>query len=161
MDAPKYTPNKIADWFLCTIDRGAGDSLTHLKLQKLLYYAQAWTLAFFGEPLFDEDFQAWTHGPVVYSVFDHYRDKGWEALPIPETCPELAPQTTELLNEILSVYGQHSAKHLEQLTHQETPWQEARGDLPLEAYSNNIIKKDSMKKFYRELYERAKEDVSE
>lgn len=161
MDSPKYTPQQIADWFLGTIDREAGDSLTHLKLQKLLYYAQAWTLSFFDEPLFDEDFQAWTHGPVVYSVFDHYRDKGWEALPTPETCPELDPQTAELLNEILSVYGQHSAKHLEQLTHQETPWQEARGDLPLEAYSNKIIKKDSMKKFYRELSEKAAEDVAE
>ncbi|MHB8068161.1 MAG: Panacea domain-containing protein [Desulfobaccales bacterium] len=153
MTPPEYNPNQIADWFLCTIDRDAGDSLTHLKLQKLIYYAQAWNLALFDEPLFVESIQAWTHGPVAYSVFQRFRDSGWEALPIPETCPEFDPQTTELLNDILSIYGQLDAKHLERLTHREAPWKEARGDLPPEVYSNNIISKDSMKLFYRKLYE--------
>lgn len=158
MDTPKYTPQQIADWFLCTIDREAGDSLTHLKLQKLIYYAQAWALVFFDEPLFAESIQAWTHGPVVYSVFQRFCDSGWDALTIPAVCPELESQTTDLLNEILRVYGQLNAKHLERLTHQEAPWKEARGDLPPEAYSNNVISKDSMKSFYKKLYEEANKE---
>ena len=158
MEAPKYTPNQIADWFLCNIDREAGDSLTHLKLQKLIYYAQAWALVFFDEPLFGESIEAWTHGPVVRSVFDRFRDFGWDALNIPEACPELDSQTNDLLNEILRVYGQRDAKHLERLTHQETPWKEARGDLPPEAYSNNVITKESMQKFYRQLYEESNKE---
>ena len=157
-ETPKYTPDQIADWFLCNIDRDAGDSLTHLRLQKLIYYAQAWNLAFFDEPLFWEPIEAWTHGPVVRSIFDRFRDSGWEALSIPEVCPELDPRTIDLLKEILRVYGQLSAKHLEKLTHQEGPWKEAQGDLPVEAWSANIISEDSMKAFYKKLYEEANKE---
>ena len=40
------------------------ESMTHLKLQKLCYYAQAWYLTIYGQRLFNEEFQAWLHGPV-------------------------------------------------------------------------------------------------
>jgi uncharacterized phage-associated protein len=48
-----YTPSQIADWFLCNIDREAGEAITHLKLHKLVYYAQAWSLSLLNESLFD------------------------------------------------------------------------------------------------------------
>lgn len=69
MPAP-YTASQIAKWLLSAIDRDSGDSITPLKLQKLIYYAQAWSLALpeRAYPLFDEDMQAWAHGPVVESV---------------------------------------------------------------------------------------------
>ena len=57
-----------------------GSPVSNLKLQKLLYYAQAWHLAFFGAPLFDEDFEAWVHGPVVPRVFRCYRSFQWAQL---------------------------------------------------------------------------------
>ena len=53
------TALQIADWFAGAIDREAGDSITHLKLQKLVYYAQAWFLALNDKPLFEEEMQAW------------------------------------------------------------------------------------------------------
>jgi uncharacterized phage-associated protein len=151
MDTPKYTSTQIADWFLCTIDREAGDSLTHLKLQKLVYYAQAWTLAIFDRPLFDEDFEAWVHGPALPSLFRRFKGASWESLPIPKRCPKLDMQSEELLNDILTIYGQHSAKYLESLTHQELPWQEARQGLPPDARSNAIIKKETMRSYYAQL----------
>lgn len=156
MAAP-YTASDIANWFLGAIDRDAGDAITHLKLQKLIYYAQAWALALpqRGAPLFDEDLQAWAHGPVAESVFQEFRGNSWEALPAPEKMPEIAQEDEEHLREILDVFGEYSAKQLEKMTHNEAPWQRARGDLSPEARSNAVIEKEHMAEFYRELYERA------
>ena len=53
------SPTDVANWFTCNIDREVGDSITHLKLQKLIYYAQAWSLALKGKTLFEEEIQAW------------------------------------------------------------------------------------------------------
>lgn len=154
----KYTANDVANWFLCNIDRDAGDSITHLKLQKLVYYAQAWALALLDRPLFDEDMQAWAHGPVAPSVFHRFKGNGWDALPLPGEGPVLGSDSEELLQEVMGIYGDLSGKHLEQLTHKEDPWHDARGDLPPEAYSQAVIPKEAMSAFYQELHSRLTED---
>lgn len=150
------TANEIADWFLCHMDRESGDSITHLKLQKLVYYAQAWSLALFNEPLFKEELQAWTHGPVAPSVYRKFSDKGFEALPAPKRCKTFEGKIEGLLSEIYNIYGRLTAKDLERLTHGEDPWNIARGGLSPEAASNNIITKESMKKYYKLLLKNAK-----
>ena len=71
----------IAGWFVNAADRDSGEAPTHLKIQKLVYYTQAWYLANFDTPLFDEDMQAWTHGPVAPSVYEKYRGAGFDVLP--------------------------------------------------------------------------------
>ncbi len=81
MEKALTVPSKVAKWFINRTNREAGDVITHLKLQKLVYYAQAWYLANFNRPLFDEDMQAWTHGPVVPSLWKEYRDCGWDGIP--------------------------------------------------------------------------------
>lgn len=149
----KYTALDIAKWFLCHIDRDAGESITHLKLQKLVYYAQAWALALMGRPLFDEEFQAWAHGPVAESIFHEYKCHGWEAIPCPEEDgAEIDAETEQHLEEILNVYGDFSAKHLEQMTHAELPWKRARGGLQPYERSTEVIAKESMTDFYGKLY---------
>ena len=153
--ALKHSANEIADWFLCQIDREAGDSLTHLKLQKLIYYAQAWALTLLGYELFEEEIEAWAHGPVVPSVYHRFKGSGWEALEIPEECPSIEEGPLELLQEIYKVYGDRSAKHLERLTHEETPWLATREGLPPEVASSRPITKELMRSYYRELYEKA------
>jgi uncharacterized phage-associated protein len=147
-----YTALEIANWIRNAVDRGAGDSITHLKLQKLVYYAQAWSLALLGRPLFDEDVQAWTHGPVVPSVWHHLKDHRWDALPPAAHAVELDPETEELLRDVMDTYGEHSAKALEDLTHSEEPWIRARGGLPIEARSAAVIPKAHMRRFYGDLY---------
>jgi uncharacterized phage-associated protein len=156
MPAP-YTASQIAKWLLGAIDRESGDSVTHLKLQKLIFYAQAWSLALPGRgyPLFDEDLQAWAHGPVAESVFHEYKTAGWEALPAPDEVHEISEEDEAHLREILSVFGEFSAKHLERMTHSEGPWLMARGGLAPEARSNAIIPKGQMASYYGELYEQA------
>ena len=157
MKTAKYIPSEIADWFLCSVDRSSGGAITHLKLQKLVYYAQAWSLALFNRPLFDEEIEAWAFGPVVRSLFRHFKGSGWQNLEKPNKCPKFDKETEGLLKEILAVYGKYDGKYLEQLTHREDPWKEARGGLPPEAASKHIIPKDKMRKFYLKLYEEANE----
>ena len=45
-------------------------AMSSMKLQKLCYYAQAWSLVWDDAPLFDEDFQAWRNGPVCYELYN-------------------------------------------------------------------------------------------
>lgn len=148
------SPFDVANWFLCNMDREAGDSITHLKLQKLIYYSQAWALVLNGKPLFEEDFEAWTHGPVIPEVYEQYKDFGFNALPACDCKNEVTKQQEYVLLEVKRVYGEKSAKYLEDLTHHEAPWIHARGNLPLEARCNNIISKDAMHAFYSELLNR-------
>jgi uncharacterized phage-associated protein len=147
-----YDAKEIAKWFLGNIDREAGESITHLKLQKLLYYAQAWTLVLIGPPLFRNPIQAWTHGPVVPDVYYEYNDKGWATIEQPDDAtPRLDEKSEHVLKEILRVYGKFDAKYLEGLTHQELPWKETRGDLPLEAKCTKEISLETMRDFYTDM----------
>jgi len=150
----KNNASDIANWFLAKIDREAGDALTHLKLQKLIYYAQAWSLALLDHLLFEEDFEAWTHGPCLPSLWQKFKDCGWEALPEPDSVPDLTKDTEELLGDVLEVYGNLSAKHLEELVRTESPWARARNNLPPEIRSEKIISKQAMADYYKKLYQR-------
>ena len=117
--------NNVAEYFLFKAYQD-DDPITNLKLQKLLYYAQGFYLAFFDKPLFNESIQNWTHGPVVPDVYHIYKDfEGNPLPPIEEFDTEkYDPNIIELLNEVYSVYGQFSASALRNMTHQEPPWKE-------------------------------------
>jgi uncharacterized phage-associated protein len=133
----------IAKYFLVQTDEDAGDLISNLKLQKLLYYAQGFNLALYDEPLFPESIEAWTHGPVVPEVYHEYKDFGSNAIPIPSNVDfsKYDQQTRELLDEVYSVYGQFSAWKLRNMTHDEEPWKNATvGD---------IITSKSMEKYFK------------
>jgi uncharacterized phage-associated protein len=149
----------VATWFLCDIDRSAGDSITHLKVQKLVYYAQAWSLTFLEKPLFSEDMQAWAHGPVAPSVYRAFAGEGWNALDAPDRILDgcFDEDQVALLAEVADVYGRFSARHLENMTHAEAPWRDARGDLADEAPSMAIIPKERMRNYYKGLTKHAEE----
>ena len=137
----------VARWFVNHADRDSGEAITQLKLQKLVFYADAWFLANFDRPLIKEDFEAWAHGPVVRSLYAKYRNKGWEAL-APEAGPVVPQGVEKYLEAVFEEYGQFSAKKLEKMTHSEEPWLSARGDLPPEAASSTKISKISMRNYY-------------
>lgn len=146
-----YSALEIAKWFLCSVDREAGDNITHLKLQKLLYYAQAWSLVLLDKPIFEDEIQAWTHGPVIPTVYSFYAGYPYNNLPIPEECPSITKEYEEVLEEVMKTYGIYEAKYLEKLTHQELPWQEARRNLPIEARCDIPISLKTMKEYYTEM----------
>lgn len=138
----------ISDFFIASL-HDCGDPLSNLKLQKLLYYAQAWHLAIFDNPLFGEEIEAWVHGPVVVS--EYHRFKGWAWQPIMDNpaIPKLEDSVKAHLQEVLEAYGSKNAYELEQLTHSEAPWKNARKGIPEDEPSHEIISHDEMRKFYR------------
>ena len=154
----KYDVNVIADWFVINVNYSAGDTISHLKLQKLLYYTQAWHYTLFNIPLFDERIEAWAHGPVVVSQYRRF-NKYVRDIPLPKLNiipPVIDPKTETFLNDIVMVYGEHSASYLEQLTHNEPPWKMSRKNLPLYSRSNEEITLKSMKDYYSTLKKNGK-----
>ncbi|MDD2548437.1 MAG: DUF4065 domain-containing protein [Candidatus Pacebacteria bacterium] len=148
----KISAEHIADYF---IKKGSEENrlITNKKLQKLLYYSQAWNLVFNNKPLFDEEIEAWVHGPVVRSIYFKFKDNGFN--PIKdfdvEKVKEIDEDTISLLDEIWRVYGKFDAEYLEMLTHNEKPWQEARDGFSPYVHSEKKISLKSMKKYYSEL----------
>jgi uncharacterized phage-associated protein len=144
----------VAHYFLKRLDREAGDTMSPLKLQKLLYYAQAWSLVLNNQPIFPEDIEAWVSGPVVRKVWNEYQAYKYRDIPEPpEFNLEFDGEELEVLEEVWKTYGELSAKRLQELTHLETPWQNARQGLEPAEKSSNIISHTAMKSFYGNLVE--------
>lgn len=122
------------------------------KLQKLCYYAQAWTLAWDNVPLFDEEFEAWANGPVCPALFSLHRG-AYMVTPemIGGQSNQLTDEQKENINIVLDAYGDKEAYWLREQTHSEQPWQQARGDYPPGAICREVISKDSMGEYYGSL----------
>ena len=128
------------------------------KLQKLVYYAQAWHLGIYGTPLFDADFQAWIHGPVIPDLLEKYqRQFSWEPILEKVEQPKLPEQIGEFLAEVAEAYFKFDDETLERMICSEMPWLEARGDLLRDESCHAIISQESMKKYYSA---RVKEETS-
>ncbi|MEH1806384.1 Panacea domain-containing protein [Nostoc sp.] len=136
----------VADYFIWLANE-TGSFISNLKLQKLVYYAQAWHLALNDTPLFPEDFQAWIHGPVIPALYQKYRLFGWQPI-LEDVNPELPQEVQEFLDEVAQEYFACDGYELEQMTHAETPWNLGRGNLPLDEASNEVIQKQWMKEYY-------------
>lgn len=142
-----YSAKEIAGWIVAAFQKRS-EEITNLKLQKLLYYAQAWHLVFYERPLFGESIEAWIHGPVVPSVFRDYKSNGWKPIAAPPSSSVPPEQVRRHLNEVIRVYGKFNAVSLERLTHQESPWREVRKGLAPDEPSNRVITNESMRKYY-------------
>lgn len=126
--------------------------ITAMKLQKLVYYCQSWSLAWDDEPLFDEDFQAWANGPVCPELYFIHRgqfiieENLFEEFKSEEN--KLTESNIETIKAILKHYGNKSPHFLSELTHKEQPWKETRKDTPLGEPSQNVISKEAMQQYY-------------
>ncbi|MGA1282896.1 MAG: Panacea domain-containing protein [Prochlorothrix sp.] len=134
---------EVAEYFLSLADEDAGDLISNLKLQKLVYYAQGFHLALFDEPLFAEPIEAWTHGPVVPDLYRAYKEYGAGSIPRPEEInfEIYTDEQQELLDEVYAVYGQFSAWKLRNMTHGEAPWRLCN--------PNETITHKSLKEFFK------------
>ena len=123
-----YSAIDVARYFLAQSDPDAGDTMSNLKLQKLLYYSQGVTLALTEMPLFSDPIEAWLQGPVVPSVFRKYKQAGSGAVILDEAqgheIEEFDESTREILDEVYQVYGQFSAWKLRSMTQEEPPWRD-------------------------------------
>lgn len=124
-------------------------TMSTMKLQKLCYYAQAWSLVWDDAPLFDEDFQAWANGPVCSKLFFKTQGK-YSVKAEDETGGEgnLSAEQKYTIDKVVEYYGEHDAQWLSQLTHMEDPWIQARAGMPAGAGCENVITKESMAMYY-------------
>lgn len=143
---------EIAHWIL-SFSQEHGDTFTNLRLQKLLYYAQAWHLALYNEPLFEDPIEAWVYGPVVPRVYRQFKRFRNQPIIYEGEKPIISAKVNDFLQELLDVFGGYSSYQLERMTHNEMPWQKARDDLPIDAQSRAVISHEDMKSFYRTLAE--------
>ena len=126
-------------------------TVTTMKLQKLVYYSQAWSSVWDEEQLFEEDIEAWANGPVVRDLFDYHRGM-YEISSIPIGNPRLLNQEQqETVDAVLDYYGDKSSQWLIELTHMEDPWVQARKGLPPLERGNRVIPLDTMADYYSSL----------
>ena len=123
--------NAVVEFLRSLVDYEEGDGISNLKLQKLLYLCQGWSLAERDAALFEEDFKAWLHGPVIPAIYQRFKEHGWG--PIPPQAPiavdpdeHLSEAERELVEMVWRNYGHMEAKDLEYLTHADKPWLDAR-----------------------------------
>ncbi len=149
------TAQDVANYFLANVDVESGDNITHLKLQKLLYYAQGFHIAMQGgDALFPERIVAWKHGPVVRRLWSAYKCWGWHPIdPIRKQEPgTYAPEVEELLSAVNEIYGQFTATRLEQMTHDESPWQRTK--------ANHTIRVGLLQEYFGEMVEAGRQGAA-
>lgn len=138
-DVAEYILNKIGD-------------MTTMKLQKLVYYCQAYSLGWDGVPLFDEEFEAWANGPVCRELFDQHKgdftiSKGAFGRLVTKD-PEFNEEAFETMDAIINDYGVKSSFWLSELTHTEDPWRNARTNCSPRGYCNEVVTKDALLQYY-------------
>ncbi len=122
-------------------------SMTPKKLQKLCYYAQGWYAGLTGKELFQNELQAWIHGPVSPKLYEMYKSYGYNE--IPKIDDKVSNEELKgIVEQIYRIYGKLDGDELEQLTHLESPWIKARGGIEPWMPSNEIIKFADMVEFF-------------
>lgn len=150
----------IADYIILRVkseDKNA--SLINLKLQKLLYYVQAWSYGIHNKPMFAGDFEAWIHGPVNRTIYDRFNPTKYLYSEINvEDCLNqnvtLTSDDAEFVDFILENYLKYSGAELERLSHTEMPWLKTRGDLGVNERCDKVITPALMTEYYGKKWEK-------
>lgn len=152
-----------------------GMTVTPLKLQKILYYIQAWMMVFFDKQLlFDEQPQAWVNGPVYPSVYQRFKSVGrymqfkkedfvmdgtmTDAIHSYKAKFDLTELQQKTLDELIRIYGSKNQDQLVFMTHCEAPWSNARGNLDPFENSENTISLEDMYSYYKTRYDNNRKD---
>lgn len=143
-----YLASTIASYFL-ELAKENGQLITHMRLQKLVFFAHAWNLALRNYSLLDEDVQAWETGLVIASIYGEYRSFGKREIThhcySPQKLAALSKDktTVALLDEVWRVYRAYSDFKLLEMTHlPNSPWKQARANStkPKVAVPDEIIR---------------------
>jgi uncharacterized phage-associated protein len=124
-----------------------------LRLQKLLYYCQGWSLGLLGRPLFRQPLEAWTRGPVVAEVYERF--KGTRDGITPERAgaatATLPAGEAAIVEMVWREYACYTPGQLVEMTHSEPAWREARGDLAPTDHSSALLSSETMANHFRDL----------
>jgi uncharacterized phage-associated protein len=122
--------------------------ISAMKLQKLVYYSQAWSLAWDGRPMFTEPIQAWANGPVVADLYAAHRG-AWEVVSLSRgSADNLDRDAKDTIDAVLDFYGKKSPYWLSELSHMEDPWREAYGDRRPGERCTEAIDLETMAEYY-------------
>ncbi len=127
--------------------------MTSMKLQKLVYYSQAWHLVWAEKPLFTEEIQAWANGPVIPELYKTHKQEF--SLPKNEYANSKSESLTKLeretIDSVAKFYNQYSGFELSEITHREEPWLKAREVMDSSEQGNNPISLELMQQYYSTL----------
>jgi uncharacterized phage-associated protein len=163
----------VANFFIQTA-KNHGKPVTHMKLQKMLYFAHGWYLAMFDQPLLDEQVEAWKYGPVIPSVYHEFKACGGDPIKHCATTmilnsdghgfsfrePELEAEQEELdvLNEVWDAYGGFTGIQLSDMTHRDnTPWHKVW--FKQQGIKGTDIPQDLIQQYFNELYDSQESSV--
>lgn len=141
---------KAADIALAVLQRVG--TITTMKMQKLVFYSQAVSLAETGKPLFEDDFQAWANGPVCPSLFALHR--GMYAISANDMAAlypdaeQLSEGQSTIVQRVVDCLGSKTGNELSFRSHREAPWKDARGALKPYERCSAVISKDSIRNYY-------------
>ncbi|MFH1745022.1 MAG: type II toxin-antitoxin system antitoxin SocA domain-containing protein [bacterium] len=144
---------QVADYFILKNNKNPKPDFTNKKLQKLLYYSQAWNLVINNKKLFDDKIEAWIHGPSVPIVYLEFKKFGYNEIKqdVKESdFPDISTEEKNVLDSIWNVYGKYDANYLEALSHSEEPWQKTRAGLMSYESSSAEITIEEMKSYYEQ-----------
>jgi uncharacterized phage-associated protein len=126
--------------------------MTAMKLQKLAYYSQAWSLVWDEEPLFGESIQAWVNGPVVPALYKVHKGQ-FKVSTWPKGDPDrLTATQRKTIDAVLDYYSPRTSQWLSDLTHREAPWLAARRGLAPDDPGNREISHADMAEYYSSPY---------
>lgn len=146
-----YTAENVAKYVIYLASQAfVGDNkeregITNLKLQKVLYFAQAYYLSKVGKPLFSDNIEAWEYGPVIPSIYHKFKSKGSNPIICEEDKSSLSLEDKETLKKVWETFGGYSASRLVDIAHAHTPWKEANKS------QSQIISQKSIKEYYAPL----------
>jgi uncharacterized phage-associated protein len=126
-------------------------SMTTMKLQKLVYYSQVWSIVWDGEKLFNQKIEAWACGPVVRELYNVHKGQFKISALARGNVNNLNAIQRETIDKVLDGYGDKSAQWLIELTHCEKPWKDARQGIPLGENCENEIAPSSLEEYYGSL----------
>lgn len=126
-------------------------NMTTMKLQKLVYYAQAWSLVWDEKPLFRNRIEAWANGPVVPDLYAFHRGEFSVGSWPKGDAAKLNQEQRETVDAVIRFYGHKSSQWLSALTHQEDPWRDAREFVPPGAFCDTEITLAAMAEYYSSL----------
>lgn len=126
------------------------EDITPLALQKALYYIQGFYYAFYNKFIFNEDCEAWIHGPVYRDIYYRYRNYHFDAIKGSQEFDSsiFSDEEKSIFDSVIRNICCYSGKILEIFTHAEEPWLEARGDLLINVGSDKIIDKKTIGKYF-------------
>lgn len=125
--------------------------MTAMKLEKLVYYAQAWSLVWDEKPLFSAKIEAWANGPVIPQLYRLHRGKFKVSSWSEGNARALTPEQQETVDAVCDFYGNRSSQWLSDLTHEERPWLEARRGLGPADRGNSEITHAALAEYYGSL----------